>query len=460
MITSKAFSSKHVFILGMGVTGKAIAASLYKSGANVFIWDDNNIIRNKYRGNKYRIFDNKKFNWKKIDFLVVSPGIKTKGVKAHKILKLAKKNKCKIFSELDLFQKYLKDYKYKNKIKVVGITGTNGKSTVVTLLNHILIKNNIPCSLVGNIGKSIFSSKELKKGVYIMEISSYQLENSKIFAPDYACILNLGSDHIDRHGSIRNYAKDKLKIFKNLDSDQYGIIQGNHKELKSGIKKLSNSIKKRIINVNFKNKLFSFYNYSKKAVTKNKILNARITNPHLLGDHNKENIFFAIKLSELLNIKYSKILNAIKSFEGLEHRQEIVHKSKKMLIINDSKATNFESLIPALKNYKNIYLICGGLAKDDNIKVINRYINQLVMVFIIGLNKDPFFNYFNKRVETYYVKSLSKAVRMALSQDKDNKSNDTILFSPGAASFDQFKNFESRGDKFKKLIKSNKNYAG
>ena len=460
MITSKVFSSKYVLILGMGITGKSIAASLYKSGANIFFWDDDNIIRNKYRGNNYKIFDNKKSIWKKIDFLVVSPGIKTKGVKAHNLIKSAKKNKCRVISELDLFQEYLENCKYQDRIKVIGITGTNGKSTVVTLLNHILVKNNIPCSLVGNIGKSIFSSKELKKGVYIMEISSYQLENSNLFAPDYACILNLGSDHIDRHGGIKNYAKEKLKIFKNLDSTQYGIIYGNHKELRSGVNKFSNSIKRRIINVNFKNKFISFYNYSKKSVTKKNILHTRISNPHLLGDHNKENIFFAVKLSKLLNIKHSRILNAIKSFKGLEHRQELVYAGKNMSIVNDSKATNFESLIPALKNYKNIYLICGGLAKDDNIKVLNNYINQLVMVFIIGINKDPFFNYFNKRVETYYVKSLSKAVRMALSQSKDSKSNDTILFSPGAASFDQFKNFESRGEKFKRLIGSNKNYAG
>ena len=237
MITSKVFSSKYVLILGMGITGKSIAASLYKSGANIFFWDDNNNIRNKYRGNNYQIFDNKKSIWKKIDFLVVSPGIKTKGIKAHNLIKLAKKNKCRVISELDLFQEYLENCKYKDRIKVIGITGTNGKSTVVTLLNHILVKNNIPCSLVGNIGKSIFSSKELKKGVYIMEISSYQLENSNLFAPDYACILNLGSDHIDRHGGIKNYTKEKLKIFKNLDFNQYGIIYSNHKELRSGVNK-------------------------------------------------------------------------------------------------------------------------------------------------------------------------------------------------------------------------------
>ncbi len=136
----------------------------------------------------------------------------------------------------------------------MGAPGRDFYPTVVTLLNHILIKNNIPCSLVGNIGKPIFSSKELKKGVYIMEISSYQLENSNLFSPDYACILNIGPDHIDRHGSIKNYAKDKLKILKNLDFNQYGIVYGNHKEIRLGIKKYYNSIRKRIINVDFKSR--------------------------------------------------------------------------------------------------------------------------------------------------------------------------------------------------------------
>tara|TARA_B100000953_G_scaffold101430_1_gene83241 strand:- start:657 stop:2039 length:1383 start_codon:yes stop_codon:yes gene_type:complete len=455
MITSKVFSSKNVLILGMGVTGKSIAASLYKSGANIFYWDDNVIIKNKFRDSKYRIYKNKNFYWKKIDFLVVSPGIKTKGVNAHKIVKLAKKNECRIVSEIDLFQEYLEHCRYKNRIKVIAITGTNGKSTVVTLINHILRRNKIPCSLVGNIGKSIFSSKELKKGIYILEISSFQLENSRLFAPDYACILNLGSDHMDRHKSLKRYANDKLRIFNNLSLNQHGIINENHKELKLGKRNLPEFIRKRIISVDFKKNYFLHFNHSKQALTKRKIVNSRIINPYLSGDHNRENIFFAIKISELLRIKHSRIVNAIKTFKGLEHRQEIVHSGSKALIVNDSKATNFESLIPALKNYKNIYLICGGLPKNKNIEILNKHINQLVMVFIIGLNLEPFFNYFNKRVETYYVKNLSKAVKMVLSQVKDSKSYGTVLFSPGAASFDQFKNFEERGNQFKKLIKSN-----
>ena len=455
MITSKVFSSKNVLILGMGVTGKSIAASLYKSGANIFYWDDNVIIKNKFRDSKYRIYKNKNFYWKKIDFLVVSPGIKTKGVNAHKIVKLAKKNECRIVSEIDLFQEYLEHCRYKNRIKVIAITGTNGKSTVVTLINHILRRNKIPCSLVGNIGKSIFSSKELKKGIYILEISSFQLENSRLFAPDYACILNLGSDHMDRHKSLKRYANDKLRIFNNLSLNQHGIINENYKELKLGKRNLPEFIRKRIISVDFKKNYFLHFNHSKQALTKRKIVNSRIINPYLSGDHNRENIFFAIKISELLRIKHSRIVNAIKTFKGLEHRQEIVHSGSKALIVNDSKATNFESLIPALKNYKNIYLICGGLPKNKNIEILNKHINQLVMVFIIGLNLEPFFNYFNKRVETYYVKNLSKAVKMVLSQVKDSKSYGTVLFSPGAASFDQFKNFEERGNQFKKLIKSN-----
>ena len=455
MITSKVFSSKNVLILGMGVTGKSIAASLYKSGSNIFYWDDNVIIKNKFRDSKYRIYKNKNFYWKKIDFLVVSPGIKTKGVDAHKIVKLAKKNECRIVSEIDLFQEYLEHCRYKNRIKVIAITGTNGKSTVVTLINHILRRNKIPCSLVGNIGKSIFSSKELKKGIYILEISSFQLENSRLFAPDYACILNLGSDHMDRHGSLKKYANDKLRIFNNLSLNHHGIINENHKELKLGKRNLPEFIRKRIISVDFKKNYFLYFNHSKQALTKRKIVNSGIINPYLSGDHNRENIFFAIKISELLRIKHSRIVNAIKTFKGLEHRQEIVHSGSKALIVNDSKATNFESLIPALKNYKNIYLICGGLPKNKNIEILNKHINQLVMVFIIGLHQEPFFNYFNKRVETYYVKNLSKAVKMVLSQVKDSKSYGTVLFSPGAASFDQFKNFEERGNQFKKLIKSN-----
>ena len=454
MITSKIFNSTNIIILGMGLTGDSLAKALLKSGANVFFWDDNKLIRKKYIKTKYQIYNKYKFNWKIIDYLVPSPGISTNGRKANKLVKLARQNKCKVVSELDLFQNYLNNSEYKDQVKAIAITGTNGKSTVASLLYHVLKKNKIPSSLVGNIGNSIFSSQKLKRGFYIIEVSSYQLESSKTFSPDVACILNLSNDHLERHGNLNNYAAKKIKIFQNLTKNQFGIIGINHPILKKEKNRLVRIFNKNIISVDFNKKRLSYFSKNKKKLINKNIKKYKINNTQLQGEHNAHNILFIINILKLFNIKLFNILDALKSFQGLEHRQEVVFSNKKLLIINDSKSTNFESVIPALKNYNNIYLICGGIPKTKNIKVLNPYKKQLVKVYIIGLNKKLFFNYFKKDSETFYVRNLSKAVRMIFLDCRKDKSFKTVVFSPGASSFDQFKSFEDRGDSFKRLVSS------
>ena len=200
----------------MGKTGLSISRSLSKSKANIIYWDDDPKVRKQITQTKFKKFFNTSKVWNTIDYVVPSPGIGIIGKSQHKLINIAKKNNKRIISELDLFQVAISknDKINKNNIKIIAVTGTNGKSTIVTLINHLLKSNGIKTSLIGNIGNSIFSSKLIRNGFLIIEVSSYQLETSKIFSPNIAVISNLSSDHLSRHKNMRNYFNQKSKILK------------------------------------------------------------------------------------------------------------------------------------------------------------------------------------------------------------------------------------------------------
>ena len=215
MLKSKCFSKKSYVVIGMGKTGCSIYKSLINSGAAVYFWEDNPKHSKKISNKGYKKYSSK---ISQIDYVIPSPGIATKGKSAHKLIKKLTSKNTKLISELDLFQIYLDNLNIRNQIKIIAVTGTNGKSTTVSLIHHILKKNKFNTVLAGNIGNPIFETKMIKKGFYVLELSSYQLESSKIFQPDIACILNLTPDHLARHNTMSNYGNDKLNIFKNINS--------------------------------------------------------------------------------------------------------------------------------------------------------------------------------------------------------------------------------------------------
>ena len=224
MLKSKCFSKKSYVVIGMGKTGCSIYKSLINSGAVVYFWEDNPKQSKKILNKGYKKYSSK---ISQIDYVIPSPGIATKGKSAHKLIKKLTSKNTKLISELDLFQIYLDNLNIRNQIKIIAVTGTNGKSTTVSLIHHILKKNKYNTELAGNIGNPIFETKMIKKGFYVLELSSYQLESSKIFQPDIACILNLTPDHLARHNTMSNYGNAKLNIFKNINSSQKGFFNND-----------------------------------------------------------------------------------------------------------------------------------------------------------------------------------------------------------------------------------------
>jgi len=407
--------SKKIGIYGLGLTGKSVINLLRKNKIkDYFSWDD----KTKKTPHVKKFID-------KSDFIVISPGISLKN-SPFKINLL--KNKKKIISDLDLF--YLLNKKI--KMKTIMITGTNGKSTTCKMIEHLFKKVGIKTITGGNIGKPILSCKIFKKLVYIIEASSFQLEYSKFIIPNFAIILNISSDHLDWHKTKKNYQNAKFKIFSNQSSKDYALLNSKKLILKFKKKKIKSKlifIKKNFLK--FENKISNYY------------LNSRT---------NFENMSFVYSIAKKFKINDQNFFSAMNSFKGLEHRQELIYKKKNLTIINDSKATSFEATKFALQKYDNIFWILGGLPKKNDKIELGKLRNKIHKIFIIGEHAN-FFKKFLKNVEYSLIKNLSSAVKKSIREAKKLDKKTTILLSPSAASYDQYKNFVDRGNKFKKYVK-------
>ena len=415
-------------IYGLGTTGQSVIRFFKKKKINNFFkWDDNTNLR-------------KKFNIKKtikinqiiidVDFVVLSPGISLKKSIYKKELI---KNKKKIITDIDIF--YLTNLNFKS----IVVTGTNGKSTTCKIISHLLKKNNFNVQLGGNIGTPILDLKIKKNNFIVIEASSFQLSHSKFLKPDYAILLNISNDHIDWHGSMNNYKNSKYNIFKLQEKNSCALI--------------NRKLKKGFIQKNFKSKIFEL---QKKKYYK---IKSSIQNDYLVSKVNDENMCFVYTLSKLLKINDKNFIKTMKSFKGLPHRHEIFFKRKNLTIINDSKATSFQAAKFALINNNNIFWILGGLPKINDKITLKNVKKNVFKAYIIGKHASFFKKQLRGKINFQITKNIKYSLLKIFADLKYfQKDKITILFSPAAASFDQYKNFEIRGNEFKKYSKAYAKY--
>ena len=419
------FLNKKILIYGLGKSGYS-AFKFLKNKNDVSLFDDFNLkIRDKYTKNK--IISYKNILTTKFDLIILSPGI---DVNKCKLSKYLKKNIKKIYSDLDVFYSFFKN-------DCITITGTNGKSTTCQLLYEIFLQQKFDVKLVGNIGNPILSVKKVKKKtIFIIEASSYQLEYSKIFRSKYALILNLSPDHIERHKTMNNYVKAKFKLLKNQLKGHYAFVKKDDLFIKKELK--SSKFESKIIRVDTK---------------KNNILK-NIRNNYFLTETNKENLLFALEISKRFNFKNNLLLKTVQNFKGLKYRQQIIFRKNNLTIINDSKSTSFSSSIGVLKVNPNIYWLLGGIyKKGDKFNLPKKYFSN-IRAFIYGKNKKFFNQKLKGKIKYENFNNVKDGLKKIFMMIKNKKSsNQTILFSPSAASFDSFKNFEDRGYYFNKLVK-------
>ena len=427
MLSKVNIKNQKILIYGLGISGRSCLNFLYKNN-DVNIFDDNKNLKNnknkKIFLNINQILDNK------FDHIVISPGI---DIKKCKLKNYLLKNKKKIITEIDIFC-----LNFPGNTKIT-ITGTNGKSTVCKMLFNIFKSNKLDVRLVGNIGNPPLLEKKInKKTIFVIEASSYQIFYSKYFKTDHAAILNLNADHLERHGNLNKYADAKLKLIYNQEKNKQSYIEKNNRILTKNIK--NRKIKSKINKVT----------YNKKDFFKKKIKNL-----YLLDENNLNNIHFVYLICKKFKLSDYKIFRSLNIFKGLKYRKEIIYNKKKLKIINDSKSTSFSSTVGLLSSYKNIYWIVGGLNKKGDKFILPKKYYKNIFAYIIGLNKNYFVNQFQNRIKFKFVRTLKQAI-LAIKKDiKYDALSKTILFSPAAASFDQFSNFEERGKLFNKLIANN-----
>ena len=423
------FFKKKILIYGLGKSGLS-AYRFLKKNNKIYLYDDNKI-KNQNLEIKKKLIQYQDVIHEKIDCIIISPGI---DIKKCKLKNFLKKNLGKIHTDLDIF------YYYNKKNKNITITGTNGKSTTVKIIYEVLKCQKIDARLVGNIGNPILSEKKITpKTVFVIEASSYQLEYSKIFKSHLAAILNISPDHLERHGSIRNYIKAKFKLIKTQTKKDFTFLNTNNLFIKrylSGQKILS-----KIIKIN--------------KTVQSKVLK-KIDNPNFLSDGNKENLSFVFEIAKKMKISKNNLFKVLQKFNGLDFRQQVIFKSKNLIIINDSKATSFSSTVSILRSITNVYWIVGGQAKKGDKFLLNKSECRNMEAYIFGKNKKFFINKLKKKINYQLFDDLKSSIKKVLIDIKKNNKKQKkhiILFSPAAASFDSFINFEDRGNYFNHLIK-------
>ena len=426
MIINKSFFfKKKILIYGLGKSGISALKFLKSKKNKLYIFDDKKFPKKKFI--KINELNNQEF-----DYIVISPGIDIKKCKLNFFIK---KNISKVITDLDIFYAF-----YKNP--TITITGTNGKSTSAKILFEILKDQKKDVRLVGNIGNPILSEKKIKKSsIFVIEASSYQLEYSKFFKTKHGVILNITPDHIERHGTFKNYINAKFNLIKNQSKGTFSFLNFDDKNIRRKI--ISNKYKSEIIKIRTK--------------TINDV-SLKIKNEYFKTDGNYENLLMIIEIIKKLKLNLKKSISTLNEFKGLKYRQQIIFSNQNLKIINDSKSTSYASSESLLKNFKKAHWIIGGIPKkNDCFSLSKKYIKE-TRAYIYGNYSKVFQKELSKKLKTKTFLNLKVLLNTMFSDFKKYKDDKhIILFSPAAASFDEFKNFEERGEYFNQLIKNKVN---
>ncbi len=422
------FIKKKILIYGLGKTGFS-SYNFLKKKNDAYLFDDN---RKFFKNKKIKrsLISLNNILKKKFDYILISPGIDKNKCKLKNFIK---KNLNKVITDLDIF--------YSNYFKNINITvtGTNGKSTTAKLIYDVLKFNKLDVRLTGNIGNPILVEKRISpKTIFVIEASSYQIDYSSKFRANYALILNISPDHLERHGNMAKYTKSKFKLFKNQTKNDFSFFDFENKFLKIELKK-KNLVSKKI-NVN--NSLIE------------REIN-RVKNPYFLTKGNKNNLAFILALIKILRLNKNIFFRIVNNFKGLKYRQEIISSSKKFTFINDSKATSFSSSVDVLESLNKVFWIVGGIPKLGDKFLMKKSQYKKIKAYIFGKSSNYFIKQFKHKINYESFNTLKRAIKKIILDINSEKTKDhkTILFSPAAASFDSFKNFEDRGKKFNILIK-------
>ena len=426
MIVSPAFAGKRYAVLGLARSGLSTVETLLASGAQVTAWDNRDEARAQVEG-RAELADPLGIELAGFDGVVVSPGIP---LNRHPIADAAREAGVPVVGDIELFAQArasLPDH------KVVGITGTNGKSTTTALVHHILEGAGIPVRMGGNIGLPILGQEPLAAGgIYVLELSSYQIDLTHGLEAEIAALINLSPDHLDRYDGFEGYVASKLRLFAMQRLDQHAVFGcGDPRTIAAA---------RAVAEQRGRGQVY---------VVDPARLEGQADWPSLQGPHNLQNAAIAVEIARLLGVGETQWRPALASFAGLEHRMERVAEHRGVLFVNDSKATNPASTAPALAAFPRIHWILGGLPKGDDLDPCLPHIGNVAAAYTIGEAGPMFARLLEPFVPVKRSEMLCEAVRQAMAAAEPGE---VIMLSPACASFDQFRDFEARGDAFRDIV--------
>ncbi|MBI5661385.1 MAG: UDP-N-acetylmuramoyl-L-alanine--D-glutamate ligase [Ignavibacterium album] len=441
--------NKKISIIGAARSGVGAAKLAKKFGAVPFVSDSGseekltaslNILKNSNIDFEVGQHTQKVYE---CDLMVVSPGVPSDA----EVIKIALNKNIKVVSELEFASWFCKG-------TIIGITGTNGKTTTTSLCGYLFNECGVKTYVAGNIGLAFSEiADQVNENEFVsLEISSFQLDLIDKFNPKVAMILNITPDHLNRYeNSVEKYALSKQSIYKNHNKNDFLILNQDSELLRRYLLEHKSktywfSTKEKVMNgcwLDNDRIIFSEDNVERFTCKTNDVF--------IRGEHNIQNAMAVIIAAKIFGFDNDKILNALRTFKGVEHRLEFVKEIEGIKFINDSKATNIDSVIVALKSFDEpIFLILGGLDKGNDYSTIeDLVVKKVKKIYAIGSSAEKIFNYFHNKVKTEIRKDLEEVVASALSEAR---SGDVVLLSPACASFDMFENYEHRGQVFKEIV--------
>ena len=449
MIKISTRKDQNVAVFGLGVSGIAAARALIDGGARVSAWDDDARSRDKASLQSVPMTESSTYAWTDADALVLSPGVPLTHPTPHPVVDLAHAAGCPIVGDIELL------VEARPEATFVAVTGTNGKSTTTSLIGHVLGNSGRELQIGGNLGPPVLSLEALSRGgIYVLELSSYQLDLCDRARFDIGVLLNISPDHLDRHGDMDEYVAAKRRQFRDRpEGSQIAVVGVDDEHGQSLAADLEGRTGWRVVQISAHRRLtdgISVINGRLFDGTSAKAIGDLRPMETLLGAHNWQNAAAAYAVARALGMEASQIFARMADFPGLPHRQELVAIIDGVRYVNDSKATNGEAAARALACYQTIYWIVGGVPKEDGLTPVGPHLSRVRHAYLIGEAADRFEAELNGRVPVTQSNDLASAVRAAHLAALEAGS--VVLLSPACASFDQWTNFTQRGDAFRDMI--------
>ena len=458
MIPITTFAGKKVAVFGLGASGLISTSALLAGGADIVAFDDDAASIAKASAAGIPTADLRQVDWAKIAALVLAPGVPLTHPAPHWVVQFARKANVEVIGDVELFCRERRQHA--PSAPFVAITGTNGKSTTTALIAHLTAAAGMDAQLGGNIGTAILSLAPPSTGcVHVIECSSYQIDLAPSLDPSVGVLINLSEDHLDRHGTMKNYAAVKERLVSGVPDDGTAIIGVDDEWCHKIATRLAQA-GKRVVQISVRRKLMDGL-----YVESGRILRAQDGQSSLIAElggigslrglHNAQNAACAAAATLALGLEPAAIQAGLRSFPGLVHRMEEVGRRGAVLFVNDSKATNADSAAQALACFHDIFWIAGGRPKTGGIESLRSFFPRIRKAYLIGEAADQFAATLADTVRHEITGTLDKALAAAARDAATSSAREpVVLLSPACASFDQYRNFEVRGDAFRALVQA------